>query len=53
VIAWEPAVEGEVVHVALPDEIETFEQIAVPPSKKVTLPVGVPAPGEVTEIVAV
>ena len=43
----------EVVNVACPDVMATVAARVTAPSVKVTLPVGVPAPGETAETVAV
>ena len=47
-----PAVRAEVVNVATPP-LSVPPPIELPPSRNVTLPVGVPTPGATAETVAV
>ena len=49
---WAPIERALVKNVAVPEARE-LEPIVVPPSLKVTVPVGVPDPGEAAETVAV
>jgi hypothetical protein len=52
VIALLPVVSAEVVKVAVP-ELKLADPIEMPPSRNVTTPVGVPAPGAAAVTVAV
>ena len=53
VIQWPPTVRAEVVNVAMPDPFSIPVPRLVEPFSKVTMPVGVPAPGASALIVAV
>src|SRR5712692_7041530 len=51
-MAWAPAPSADVVRVAVPPLRDLVPSVVVP-SRKVTEPVGVPTPGDVTVTVAV
>lgn len=51
-MVWLPTAKAEVVNVAWP-LLRMPVPMALPPSRKVTVPVGVPAPGATAETVAV
>lgn len=51
-MVWLPTVNAEVVNVATPP-LSVPVPMGLPPSRKVTVPVGVPAPGATGETVAV
>jgi len=53
VIECVPAVSAEVANVAAPPPFRDPAPSTVAPSKKVTVPVGVPVPGAITVTVAV
>lgn len=52
-MVWLPTASADVVNVATPEPFNVPVPMELPPSRKLTVPLGVPAPGDAAETVAV